>query len=76
MKIFATHPPIRHIANTNSEEDDLRREFQHSAECGFAIANEERIDGVVFIAAGVYGFNPNSQGKYSFENVWLNDPKG
>jgi DNA-binding IclR family transcriptional regulator len=35
--------------------DDLRREFRHSAECGFAIANEERIEGVVCIAAGVNG---------------------
>lgn len=60
----------------NIEEDDLRREFRHSAECGFAIAHEERIECVVFIAVGVNGLDPNSQGKYSLENVCLNDPKG
>ena len=42
-------------------------------ECPFVYTvEEERLYG----GAGVNGFNPNSQGKYSFENVWLNDPKG
>lgn len=53
MEILAAHPPMRHTANTISEEDDLRQEFKHVAERGFAIANEERIEGVVCIAAPI-----------------------
>lgn len=42
-------------------------------ECPFVYTvEEERLYG----SSGVNDFSPNSQGKYSFENVWLSDPKG